>query len=196
MTAKSLPTIVQDPPIARWLFADTRSAWIWLIVRVYLGWKWLEAGWHKLQDPAWVAGGEALKGFWTRVVSIPEPPSRPPITYGWYREFLQALLDGGHYSWFAKLIAYGETLVGIGLILGTLVGITAFLGAFMNFNFMLAGTASTNPVLFILAVLLMLAWKVSGWYGLDRWLLPLLGTPWQPGREIRGGLRASPGAAG
>lgn len=196
MTAKSLPTIVEDPPIARWLFADTRSAWIWLIVRVYLGWKWLEAGWDKLQDPAWVAGGEALKGFWTRVVSIPEPPSRPPITYGWYREFLQALLDGGHYSWFAKLIAYGETLVGIGLILGTLVGITAFLGAFMSFNFMLAGTASTNPVLFILAVLLMLAWKVSGWYGLDRWLLPLLGTPWQPGREIRGGLRASPGAAG
>jgi thiosulfate dehydrogenase (quinone) large subunit len=27
----------------------------------------------------------------------------------------------------------------------------------------------------------MLAWKVAGWYGLDRYLLPLLGTPWKRG---------------
>jgi thiosulfate dehydrogenase [quinone] large subunit len=25
----------------------------------------------------------------------------------------------------------------------------------------------------------MLAWKVAGYYGLDRFLLPLLGTPWR-----------------
>jgi thiosulfate dehydrogenase (quinone) large subunit len=42
----------------------------------------------------------------------------------------------------------------------------------------MAGAASTNAVLFTLAVLLMLAWKVAGWYGLDRFLLPLIGTPW------------------
>jgi thiosulfate dehydrogenase [quinone] large subunit len=52
----------------------------------------------------------------------------------------------------------------------------------MNFNFMLAGTASTNPVLFLAAILLIMAWKVAGWWGLDRFLLPLLGTPWRPGR--------------
>jgi hypothetical protein len=23
-----------------------------------------------------------------------------------------------------------------------------------------------------------LAWRVAGYYGVDRWLLPLLGTPW------------------
>ena len=28
------------------------------------------------------------------------------------------------------------------------------------------------------AILLVLAWKIAGWYGLDRWLLPWLGTPW------------------
>ena len=28
---------VQDPPIAKFLFADTRAAWLWLIVRLYLG---------------------------------------------------------------------------------------------------------------------------------------------------------------
>ncbi len=42
----------------------------------------------------------------------------------------------------------------------------------------MAGAASTNGMLFAIAVVLILAWKVAGWYGLDRYLLPLLGTPW------------------
>lgn len=61
---------------------------------------------------------------------------------------------------FAKLIAIGEFLVGFGLIVGALVGLAAFVGTFLNFNFQLAGTASTNPVLFGLSVFLILAWKV------------------------------------
>lgn len=48
----------------------------------------------------------------------------------------------------------------------------------------MAGSASTNGLLFALAIALMLAWKVAGWYGLDRWLLPLLGTPWQRPKEV------------
>jgi thiosulfate dehydrogenase [quinone] large subunit len=48
----------------------------------------------------------------------------------------------------------------------------------MNMSFLLAGSASTNPVLFTLAIGLMLAWRVAGYYGLDRWLLPRLGVPW------------------
>src|SRR5947209_19596448 len=32
---------VPEQPIARFLFADTRMAWFWLIVRVYAGWQWL-----------------------------------------------------------------------------------------------------------------------------------------------------------
>ncbi|HNS03613.1 MAG TPA: DoxX family protein, partial [Anaerolineae bacterium] len=37
---------------------------------------------------------------------------------------------------------------------------------------------SSNPLMFLFSSLLFLAWKVGGWYGLDRWLLPRLGTPW------------------
>lgn len=47
---------------------------------------------------------------------------------------------------------------------------------------MLAGTASTNPVLFALAVALILAWKVAGYYGVERYLLPVLGAPWSTGK--------------
>lgn len=51
----------------------------------------------------------------------------------------------------------------------------------MTWNFMMAGAASTGLVLLTLALVLLLTWKTAGYYGLDRWLLPLLGTPWQPG---------------
>jgi thiosulfate dehydrogenase [quinone] large subunit len=169
---------IQDPPLARVLFSDTRMAWVWLIVRVYLGWQWLEAGWHKVTDPGWVAGGEALKGFWTNAIRIPEN-GRPPIAFDWYRDFIAWLLNTNSYTWFAKLVAYGELLIGIALILGAFVGIAAFFGAFMNWNFLMAGTASTNGLLFTLALFLILAWKIAGYIGLDYYLLPLLGTPWK-----------------
>ena len=94
------------------------------------------------------------------------------------------MLDHEWYTWFAKVIAVGEFLVGIGLIVGALVGIAAFFGTLMNFNFQLAGSASTNPVLFGLGVFLVLGWKVAGWIGLDRYLLPALGTPWKRGRLL------------
>jgi thiosulfate dehydrogenase [quinone] large subunit len=87
-------------------------------------------------------------------------------------------LDSGSYTWFAKLVVFGEIIIGTLLILGAFTGIAAFLGGFMNWNFIMAGTASTNGMLFLLAILLMLAWKVAGWYGLDRWLLPAIGVPW------------------
>jgi thiosulfate dehydrogenase [quinone] large subunit len=168
---------IQDPPLARFLFGNTRMAWFWLIVRVYLGYQWIEAGWHKM-TPAWLNGGEALKGYWTGAVQIPET-GRPPISFDWYRSFIQFMLDTGSYTWFAKLIVFGELLIGIGLILGAFVGIAAFFGAVMNWNFIMAGSASTNGALLMLAILLVLAWKVAGYYGLDYYLLPMLGTPWK-----------------
>jgi thiosulfate dehydrogenase [quinone] large subunit len=172
--------VFSDPPFVRRLFGSTKWAWLWLIVRLYVGYEWLDAGWHKVTDPKWMQTGVALQGFWANVVKIPDT-GKPAITYSWYRSFIQALLDSGSYVWFAKLVACGELLVGIALIIGCLTGIAAFFGATMNFNFMLAGSSSTNPVLFALAILLILAWKVAGWWGVDRWLLPALGTPWQRG---------------
>jgi thiosulfate dehydrogenase (quinone) large subunit len=39
-----------------------------------------------------------------------------------------------------------------------------------------------HPILGFLGILLVLAWRIAGYWGLDRWLLPLLGTPWATGR--------------
>src|SRR5438552_6034318 len=183
----------KDPRFARVLFNTARFAWLWAIIRVWLGWQWIEASLHKIGDAAWVGNGAALKGYWLRAVAVPQPPAKPLITFGWYRSFLQYLLDIQAYAWFGKLVAYGELLIGIALIVGAFVGIASFFGGLMNWNFMMAGTASTNPVLFAVAILLVLAWKVAGYYGADRYLLPALGTPWKPGKVFtpnRGALPA------
>jgi thiosulfate dehydrogenase [quinone] large subunit len=177
---------VEGPRAVRFLFNNTRAGLFWLPIRLFVGFSWLDAGWHKFTDPEWTQGGAALRAYWERAASIPEQ-GRPPITYEWYRDFINTLLAGGHESWFSWVVTLGELAIGLALILGALTGIAAFFGAFMNMSFLLAGSASTNPVMFALAVGLMLAWRVAGYYGLDRYLLPMLGTPWRRTVDIRHG---------
>lgn len=188
--------IIENPPFIDYLFGSTRFAWIWLIMRVWLGYKWVDAALHKIDNPAWVQTGDALKGFWTGAVAVPVD-GRPPIAFDWYRSFLQFMLDAQAYTWFAKLIAYGELLVGIALILGLFTGFAAFFSGFMNWNFMMAGSASTNPMLFVVALVLIFAWKTAGYLGLDYFLLPLLGVPWRtadasPKEEVSPGVSPAP----
>ncbi len=183
---------IDGPRFARFLFSNTRAGLFWLPIRLFVGFAWVEAGWHKLTGGGWIDGGSALAGYWTNAASIPEQ-GRPPITYEWYREFINFLLQGHHEAWFAWLITFGEIAIGIALLAGALTGIAAFFGAFMNMSFLLAGSASTNPVMFTLAIGLILAWRVAGYYGLDRYLLPAFGAPWKPGRVFSG--QATPGAA-
>ena len=177
--------VLEDPKLAKLLFSDTRLSLLWLPLRLFMGYEWLEAGLHKITDPKWTQTGEALKGFWLSAVKVPPPPARPTITFDWYRTFLQGMIDAGAYTWFAKLVAVGECLIGIALILGIFVGIAAFFGGFMNWNFIMAGSASSNGLLFAIAVFLVLAWKTAGWIGLDHYILPFLGTPWSPGNLFR-----------
>jgi len=180
--------IVQDPPLLQKLLSDPRAGWLWLVPRIWLGWRWVEAASHKVTEPAWVQSGVAVKGFWEQAIAIPES-GRPMIAFDWYRALIQALLEAEAYTWFAKVVAYGELLVGIALILGAFTGIAAFFGALMNWNFMLAGTAGTNPLLFVIAIGLILAWKVAGTIGLDYFLLPWLGTPWK-GESVQVGRQS------
>lgn len=178
---------VEGPAFARFLTSNTRAGLVWLPVRLFLGFAWLEAGLHKATGEGWLDGGSALAGYWTNAVAIPEA-GRPAITYDWYRDFLNLLLANDAQTWFAPLIVAGEIAVGVGLIVGCLTGFAAFFGAFMNMSFLLAGSASTNPIMFAGAIGIILAWKVAGYYGIDRWLLPKLGTPWtlSPRRDATG----------
>jgi thiosulfate dehydrogenase [quinone] large subunit len=189
---------IEGPAFTRYLFSNRAAGLFWLPIRLFLGFSWLEAGWHKLTGEGWINdGGSALAGYWKNAAAVSPDTGKGPISFEWYRDFINFLLNGHHEAWFAWLIAFGETAVGIGLLVGALVGVAAFFGALMNMSFLLAGSASSNPVLFTMAIGLMLAWKVAGYYGLDRYLLPMLGTPWRAkvdtGRPTYAAPNPSPG---
>lgn len=173
-------TQIPEPGFSRFLFADTRFSWFWLLVRLYVGWEWLYAGWEKYHNPVWVGdkAGVAVKGF--LMGALQKSSGAHPDVQGWYASFIQNTAIP-HSALISHLVTYGEILVGVALILGIFTGIAAFFGTFMNLNYLLAGTVSTNPILFVLQLFIILAWRTAGWLGLDRYVLPALGTPWQAG---------------
>lgn len=168
--------IIPENPVSHFLFTSTKSAWLWLLIRLYVGYAWLTAGWKKVQSDAWTGdkAGEAVQGFVQGSLAKAVEGKDVSSWYAWFLE--NAVLPNA--KLFGFMVAYGEVLVGLGLILGLLTGIAAFFGGLMNVSFLFAGTVSTNPLLFVFATWLVMAWKVAGWYGLDRWALSYLGTPW------------------
>lgn len=156
--------------LSRIFFLDYRLSWLWLAVRIYVGWTWLMAGWEKMHNAAWTGdkAGLALQGFISNALT--KTTGTHPDVQWWYAAFLRNFVQN-HTTIFSYLVAYGELLVGIALILGIVTGIAAFFGAFMNTNYLLAGAVSINPILLILEICLMLAWRISGHLGMDKFIL-------------------------
>lgn len=172
---------IPEPALSKFLFSDTRLALVWLIIRFYVGWQWIVAGFEKITSPVWTGqqAGTALQGF--LLGALKKTGGAHPDVSSWYGVFLKDFVL--HQSvLFSYLVSYGEFLVGIALLTGLFTGIAAFFGGFMNMNYLFSGTVSSNPLLFLLELFLILAWRVAGWYGLDRFALPFLGTPWKPGK--------------
>ena len=60
--------LIKDPPFVSWLINSPKAAWIWLVLRVWLGYQWIDAALHKIENPAWTETGLALKGFWSNAI--------------------------------------------------------------------------------------------------------------------------------
>ena len=165
-----------EPRLSKFLFASKPMAIVWAIVRIYLGWNWLRSGLGKLGSPAWTGenAGAAVGGYLQGALARAEG-DQPSVT-GWYAWMIETLFLPNATA-MSYLVVAGEVLIGIALVLGFLTGISAFLGGLMNTAVLLAGTLSSNPVMFILATWVVLAWRVAGYYGLDYWVLPALGAP-------------------
>ncbi|MFS0863113.1 DoxX family membrane protein [Fredinandcohnia sp. 179-A 10B2 NHS] len=142
-----------------------KMAVIWTVLRIWLGIQWIEAGWHKIAD-GFDAGG-FLQG------ALAKATGDHPAVQGWYATFLEGFAVP-NIELFNVLIPWGEVLVGLGLILGAATIPALIAGAFMNLNFLLAGTVSTNPILFTVAVILLFAGAASYYYGVDRFAIPYL----------------------
>jgi thiosulfate dehydrogenase [quinone] large subunit len=183
---------IPPSPLARFFFTDARISLLWLVIRLYIGYQWLVAGWMKVtgysiavnsfgtksQGGSWVFGahsGAALSKF--IMGSLQQSQGPHADVQSWYAAFLQYVILP-HAGMFSFIVAFGELLVGLGLIFGAFTGVAALFGVVMNMNYMLAGSVSINPLLGALCIFLILAWRIAGYYGADRILLPLLGTPW------------------
>lgn len=139
------------------------AAGLLTVLRVYLGWKWLTAGWGK------VANGFDASGYLTGVVNNETVMN----TYPTYHAFIEniALPNAGAFSF---MVAWGELLIGLGLIFGILTTAAAFFAIMMNFAFMFAGTVSSNPWMILLTVFILAAGYNAGKIGGDRWVIPYI----------------------
>lgn len=167
-----------EPAISRFFTGSTGSSPLWFVVRMYVGAEWFLAGWEKVISPAWGTSGKALAGFVAGALA--KSSGANPAVQGWYASFLHNIVlpNAGFFSF---LVTWGEVAVGLGLLFGVLTGIAAGFGVLMNLNYLLAGTVSINPILGMIGLFLVFSWRVCGWVGIDRWLLPALGLPWKPG---------------
>lgn len=171
-----------EPAITRFFFGSAGSAALWFVLRMNVGAEWFAAGWEKTHSAAWGASGTALTGFINGAIAKSSGSS--PAVQGWYANFLHdfVLPNAGFFSF---LVTWGELAVGLGVLLGALTGIAAGFGVLMNLNYLLAGTVSVNPILGMFGLFLCFSWRVCGWIGADRWLLPAFGLPWKPGALFR-----------
>ncbi|MCR2804070.1 DoxX family membrane protein [Paenibacillus soyae] len=152
----------------KFLRENVYAAGLLFLLRIYVGWEWLNAGFHKL------TGGFDATGFLKNAIANPVlDKGTQELVYPTFTGFLeQVALPNVKIINF--LIPVGETLVGIGLIVGGLTAAAAFFGLMMNFMFLFAGTVSTNPWLILLGLVVIAAGTNAGRFGLDYYLLPLL----------------------
>lgn len=162
---------IKQSRFAYFFTTSNASAPLWLIVRLYLGYTWVLAGYEKLLNPAWFGSGAgaALQGFVQNALTQTGGPH--PAVQMWYATFLQNAVFP-HLTLWSNAVTLGELAIGLGLIVGLFTGVAAFFGGFMNLNFLLAGAVSTNPIMLVLAIGIVLARRVAGYWGLDRFAKP------------------------
>ncbi|WP_423801018.1 DoxX family membrane protein [Neobacillus sp. SAB-20_R2A] len=150
---------------ARWLRENKIAAGILTVLRLYLGYSWFTAGFHK------ITGGFDAAGFLKGVTANPVKGPDGAVVYGWYVEFLKGFALP-NVDIFNFIVPWGEVLVGLGLMLGCLTTAAAFFALVMNFAFFLAGTVSHIPTDIFLGVIILAAGYNAGRIGLDRWVVP------------------------
>ena len=63
----TLRSSVHNLALADWFFRSSAASLIWLVVRVWLGYQWMNAGYQKIwgseKSAFWFGGGAGVKGF-------------------------------------------------------------------------------------------------------------------------------------
>lgn len=153
----------------RFLRENVVASVLLLLARVYIGWAWMTAGWGK------ITGGFDASGFLKGAIA--KAGGDHPAVASWWASFLDsvALPNAGFFNF---LIPWGEFLVGLGLILGCLTTAAVFFGMVMNFAFLFSGTVSSNALMVLLSIFIIVAGANAGRFGLDHYVLPYINNWW------------------
>ena len=144
----------------------------WLILRVYVGYEFLTAGWEKIESGKWLFGnGSAITGFLKGALALTK--GAHPEVQPWYADLVKNVFLPNA-AIFSSMVALGETLVGIALIFGIFTKFAAFWGAVLNFSFVSAGSTSTNAQMVVMEVAMVFAGAGVAQYGIDYFLMPYL----------------------
>ncbi|TLS38314.1 DoxX family protein [Pseudalkalibacillus caeni] len=151
----------------KFLRENTVAMTLLLVARLYLGYEWVTAGWGK------ITGGFEASGFLKGAVA--QAGGDHPAVQTWWAAFLEGFAIP-NIDLFNILVPWGEFLVGLGLILGTFTTFAALMGIVMNFAFLFSGTISTNPMMILLTIFILVAGFNAAKIGLDHWIVPFLKT--------------------
>jgi thiosulfate dehydrogenase (quinone) large subunit len=149
-----------------WLRENKAAMWLLTVVRVYLGYEWMTHGLEKL------TGGFDASGFISGALG--KTGGEYPAVQGWWGSFLEAFALP-NVGLFNVLVPFGEFLVGVGLLIGTLTTFATLMAMVMNFSYLFSGTVSTNAIYLLFEIFLVVAGANAGRIGFDRWVLPFLG---------------------
>ncbi len=156
----------------------------WLIVRLYLGYAWFIGGFEKVfgdGNVVWIGAkaGTAVAGFLKGAIAKSplaagfDPIQTPhPAVQEWYAILARDVFLPNA-ALFSYLIAFGELLVGLALIVGLFTRFAALMGVVMALALFLAGAVSTLPQLLTIGLVITLVGTNAGYYGLDSIVRPL-----------------------
>lgn len=152
-----------------WLRNNRVAAVLLTIVRVYLGYEFLSAGWEKLS----ASTPFDASGFLKYSMSNPVLSPTKAVEYPWFNSFITGFAIP-HVAVFNVLVPWGEFLIGVGLILGILTTTAGFFAMMLNFMYMFCGTISSNPLDVLLGIFIVVAGYNAGRIGGDFFIIPRL----------------------
>jgi thiosulfate dehydrogenase [quinone] large subunit len=165
----------------RWPFVSRYASPLWLVLRLYLGWAWLQfslgkfsSGWL-ISDPI----GDMFKLIAASTLPVPLP---------FYRDVARMLLDAGVSPLISHTMPFLELAVALSFLSGVLVVPAAVGAILLNANILLSGIGvlTLDGRFIALQLLMIVAWRVVGLIGfqpvLARLFQAMRHNRWLPGR--------------
>ncbi len=151
------------------------ASYVLTVIRIYLGFIWLQASWGKITGSFDATG--YLKG------ALSKAEGEHPAVSGWWASFIENFALP-NISIINILVPWGEFLVGIALIVGLFTSFSVLMGLVMNFSYIFSGSAGQNPSMVILGFLVLIAGYNAAQFGIDRWITKKNRTETQPKHAV------------